>query len=216
MPTFESSFLVHGHDPSRVAAFHQTNVSEIFPLLSPPGCAVEIDPARRLARMSDGAELRFTMYLAFCYPIRWHAVHRDVSTSGFTDEMVDGPPMQKWVHRHQFRAPAPDRSGAGGGPNINTNPSSSTSSSGPNVISVTEVYDKIEYEYAQPWYSLGGILGRTLFNPGALWLLFTWRAYATRKALKTWSVDGVEDNDSTSLERPLLDRTAHNHKIKEK
>jgi ligand-binding SRPBCC domain-containing protein len=35
-------------------------------------------------------------------PLRWTAVHRDVSERGFTDIQREGP-VRKWEHTHTFR-----------------------------------------------------------------------------------------------------------------
>ena len=53
--------------------------------------------------MADGSISDFTMWLG-PVPIRWVAVHSDVSDQqGFTDSQQSGP-FGAWVHRHTFRA----------------------------------------------------------------------------------------------------------------
>jgi ligand-binding SRPBCC domain-containing protein len=39
-------------------------------------------------------------------PLRWTAVHRNVSPSGFTDIQAEGP-AAKWEHTHTFTAVSP-------------------------------------------------------------------------------------------------------------
>lgn len=62
-------------------------------------------------------------------------------------------PMKSWVHTHTFTALADDR---------------------------TEVHEHIEFEH---FPGLRGLWSRLLFPRPALWLLFTYRRWATRRAV---------------------------------
>eukprot|EP00392_Amoebophrya_sp_AT5.2_P003919 g3924.t1 len=218
MPFFQHAFLVPGVPRDAVAGFHQQDVAAAFPLLTPPTCRVAIDPEYSPKRMEEGCELRFTMWLGFfLFPIRWHAVHRSVSAACFTDELLFDAkerkvanaagnstsatttatthsnsstcrtstscnvPLESWVHHHEFEAVE-----GGGG---------------------TEVRDRIRYEYL-PLGTWRGLLGRLLFNPMALWVLFQWRAYATRRALRSGDKRGAKEGGDAekgrALEKPLL------------
>ena len=76
-------------------------------------------------------------------------------------------PMARWEHRHRFR-PQPD-----GG---------------------TLVEDVVSYRYPG---GLAGLLARLLFNPLSLRLLFAWRAYATRRALRGLSPELASFRDGS-------------------
>ncbi len=52
--------------------------------------------------MADGSISEFTMWLG-PIPIRWRAVHSDVSANGFTDTQESGP-MAFWAHTHRFES----------------------------------------------------------------------------------------------------------------
>ena len=59
-------------------------------------------------------------------PIKWKAVHRNVSEQGFTDVQVEGP-AAKWEHTHQFVSQSSDR---------------------------TEIHEHIEYEHRSGLWGL--------------------------------------------------------------
>ena len=48
----------------------------------------------------ENSRTNFTIWLGLI-PLRWEAVHTNVSQQGFTDTQVKGP-FQYWVHRHIF------------------------------------------------------------------------------------------------------------------
>ena len=81
-----------------VADFHRSTAA--LRQLSPPPMIVQF---HRIEPMADGSISDFTMWLG-PVPIRWVAVHSDVSDQeGFTDSQQSGP-FRTWVHRHTFRA----------------------------------------------------------------------------------------------------------------
>ncbi len=96
MPVFEHRFSVAA--PVRqVAAFHRS--ADSFRRLIPPGIPVCI---RRPAVPAEGAVAEFTLWIG-PLPVRWTALHRDVSDSGFTDVQTAGP-LKQWIHQHRFEA----------------------------------------------------------------------------------------------------------------
>ena len=101
--------------------------------------------------MAEGSISEFTLWMG-PLPVRWRAVHSQVSDHGFTDIQEDGP-MALWHHTHRFE-----------------------------VIDAhtTQLYEHIDFQHHP---GLGGLLSRLLFNPFALKILFTYRKWATRKAL---------------------------------
>lgn len=52
--------------------------------------------------LADGSNARFTLWFG-PLPVRWHAVHSNVSGKGFTDTQVSGP-LRSWQHTHRFIA----------------------------------------------------------------------------------------------------------------
>jgi ligand-binding SRPBCC domain-containing protein len=87
-------------------------------------------------------------------PLRWVAVHSNVSAQhGFTDTQQRGP-LKAWRHTHRFEAVD---------------------------ASTTHVSEHIEYEYPS---GLPGLLAHLLFTPPALSFLFTYRQWVTRRALE--------------------------------
>ena len=68
--------------------------------------------------LAEGSVGEFTMWMG-PIPVRWKAVHSNVSETSFTDTQVSGP-MKSWVHTHTFKSIADNR---------------------------TEVHEHIEYEH---------------------------------------------------------------------
>ncbi len=84
--------------------------------------------------------------------MRWTARHVNVDhLRGFTDIQEKGP-MSHWQHTHTFTAISEE---------------------------VTEVQDRIEYEYPQGWQ---GLWTRLLYAPIMLRFLFLYRSWVTKKA----------------------------------
>ncbi len=79
-----------------VSAFHQD--SRALRLLTPPPIWVQFHQVEPLA---EGSVADFTMWLG-PLPVRWTAVHTQVSPHGFTDTQQRGP-FQFWRHQHTFQ-----------------------------------------------------------------------------------------------------------------
>ena len=75
--------------------------------------------------MAEGSVSRFTLWVG-PLPLRWEAVHRDVSERGFTDVQASGP-AARWEHTHTFTPLGPDR---------------------------TEIHEHIEYEHRRGAWGL--------------------------------------------------------------
>jgi ligand-binding SRPBCC domain-containing protein len=65
--------------------------------LSPPPIFVQL---HRVAPLAEGSVSEFTMWFG-PLPVRWTALHRQVSAAGFTDVQLSGP-LAVWEHRHSF------------------------------------------------------------------------------------------------------------------
>jgi len=113
MPVFNFKFIVQA-PLADVQAFH----ADTFALkrLTPPPALVQIHDVQPLA---EGSVSNFTLW-AGPLPLRWRAVHRDVSENGFTDVQESGP-AKKWEHTHTFTPLTPE---------------------------TTEISEHIEYEHA--------------------------------------------------------------------
>ena len=96
MPTFNFSFTVCAPKEA-VTALHSD--SQALRKLTPPPLLVTI---HRIEPLSEGSELEFTIWIG-PFPLRWHAIHRNVNKDGFTDIQLSGP-MRKWEHTHLFTA----------------------------------------------------------------------------------------------------------------
>ena len=57
---------------------------------------------QQIEPLAEGSHSKFTLWVG-PFPIRWHAQHRDVNDSGFTDIQIAGP-MRTWEHSHRFEA----------------------------------------------------------------------------------------------------------------
>lgn len=147
MPIFDYGFEVRAPLPA-VAHFHSD--ARALQRLTPPPIGVQLHRADPLA---EGALADFTLWFG-PLPVRWVAVHTQVSRlHGFTDTQARGP-LQSWRHTHRFERVSEH---------------------------VTRILDHIEYEYPA---GLPGLLARVLFSPLGLRLLFTYRRWVTRRALE--------------------------------
>lgn len=94
MPTFNYSFTVDA--PLRaVSDFHHD--TSALKKLTPPPTIVQLHDIEPLG---EGSVSRFTLWVG-PLPLRWKAVHRDVSERGFTDVQAEGPAL-RWEHTHTF------------------------------------------------------------------------------------------------------------------
>jgi ligand-binding SRPBCC domain-containing protein len=96
MPTFDCRFTVQA-PLKEVSDFHRD--TRALKRLTPPPAFVQLHDVQPL---SEGSVSRFTIW-AGPLPLRWTAVHRGVSESGFTDVQTAGP-ARRWEHTHTFRA----------------------------------------------------------------------------------------------------------------
>ena len=95
MKQYKHQFIVNA-PLTAVSDFHQD--SRALRQLSPPPMWVQFHEVEPLG---EGSVADFTMWLG-PLPIRWTAVHTQVSPHGFTDTQERGP-FKQWVHRHSFR-----------------------------------------------------------------------------------------------------------------
>lgn len=117
MPVFDYTFTVNA-PVCAVRDFHHD--TSALKRLTPPPTIVQLHSIEPLA---EGSVSKFTLWVG-PLPIRWTAVHKNVSDTGFTDIQAEGP-AKKWEHTHCF-VPLSD--------------------------SVTEIREHIEYEHkAGPW-----------------------------------------------------------------
>ncbi|WP_145282575.1 SRPBCC family protein [Pirellulimonas nuda] len=101
MPTFDYNFTVPA-PLTEVAAFHSD--TRALKLLTPPPTIVRIHSVEPLA---EGSVSKFTLWVG-PIPLRWTAVHRNVSQRGFTDVQAEGP-AARWEHTHTFTPIGPDQ-----------------------------------------------------------------------------------------------------------
>jgi ligand-binding SRPBCC domain-containing protein len=87
-------------------------------------------------------------------PLHWLAVHSGVDALHGFTDTQMRGPMQTWRHTHHFES-LDEQS--------------------------TQVNEQVEYEYKS---GLAGLFTRILFNPLGLRVLFTYRAWVTRKQVK--------------------------------
>jgi len=99
MPVFDYRFVVNA-SPEAVRDFHGD--TSALKRLTPPPTIVQLHSIEPLA---EGSVSEFTLWVG-PLPLRWKAVHRDVSDRGFTDVQAAGP-AAKWEHTHSF-VPLPD------------------------------------------------------------------------------------------------------------
>ena len=79
-----------------VAAFHQD--SRALRMLTPPPLWVQF---HRVDPLAEGSVADFSMWFG-PVPVRWTAVHSDVTANGFVDTQQRGP-FRAWQHRHSFQ-----------------------------------------------------------------------------------------------------------------
>jgi ligand-binding SRPBCC domain-containing protein len=94
MPVFDYIFTVAAPLES-VRDFHRD--TSALKRLTPPPALVQLHAIQPLA---EGSVSTFTLWVG-PLPLRWTAVHRDVSDRGFTDVQRSGP-AAKWEHTHTF------------------------------------------------------------------------------------------------------------------
>lgn len=100
MPTFDYSFEIHA-PVSAVGAFHHD--TRALRQLSPPPILVQLHDIEPLG---EGSVSKFTMWFG-PFPVRWTAVHSNVSENGFTDRLENGL-LRRWEHSHRFTALSED------------------------------------------------------------------------------------------------------------
>ena len=112
MSIFESRFQVAAPIEA-VSAFHfQTGILQA---LTPPLMIMQV---HRFDPLAEGSIGDFTIWMG-PIPVRWKAVHENVTATGFFDIQVAGP-MKSWRHCHRYVQ-------------VSEN--------------ITEVHDRIEYEH---------------------------------------------------------------------
>jgi ligand-binding SRPBCC domain-containing protein len=94
MPVFDYSFTVEA-PLEAVRDFHRD--TSALKTLTPPPTIVQLHAIEPLA---EGSVSTFTLWVG-PLPLRWKAVHRNVSDRGFTDVQAEGP-AAKWEHTHTF------------------------------------------------------------------------------------------------------------------
>ncbi len=95
MLVFDFRFTVNA-PVDAVSAFHFQ--PGILKKLTPPLMIMQVHKFEPLA---EGSVAEFTMWMG-PIPVRWKAVHSDISPHGFADTQVAGP-MKFWKHTHRFR-----------------------------------------------------------------------------------------------------------------
>ena len=146
MPIFDFVFTVQA-PLQAVCDFHHG--TDALKRLTPPPTIVQL---QEIEPLTEGSVSRFTLWVG-PLPLRWKAVHREVSEYGFTDIQAEGP-AKKWVHRHRFTPATQD---------------------------TTEIHEHIEYEHKRGFW---GIVTRFLFARPNLYVMFTYRKFATRWHLR--------------------------------
>lgn len=94
MPVFDFAFRVDA-SPDAVREFHHD--TRALCRLTPPPTFVQL---HSIEPLGEGSVSRFTLWVG-PIPLRWKAVHRDVTDHGFTDVQAEGP-AAKWEHTHAF------------------------------------------------------------------------------------------------------------------
>ena len=117
MPVFDYAFTVAA-PLAAVAEFHRD--TSALKILTPPPTIVQL---HAIEPLGEGSVSTFTLWVG-PLPLRWKAVHRNVSDRGFTDVQAAGP-AAKWEHTHTFVPLTPE---------------------------TTQIREHIEYEHkAGPW-----------------------------------------------------------------
>lgn len=94
MPVFDYTFTVAA-PLAAVRDFHRD--TSALKRLTPPPTIVQL---HSIEPMAEGSVSKFTLWVG-PLPLRWTAVHRNVSDRGFTDIQAEGP-AKKWEHTHSF------------------------------------------------------------------------------------------------------------------
>ena len=94
MPIFDYAFVVAA-PLDAVRDFHRDTTA--LKRLTPPPTIVRLHSVEPLA---EGSVSTFTLWVG-PLPLRWRAVHRDVTDHGFTDVQASGP-AARWEHTHAF------------------------------------------------------------------------------------------------------------------
>lgn len=119
MPVFDYRFTVNA-SLAAVRDFHHD--TSALKRLTPPPTIVQL---HEIEPLGEGSVSKFTVWVG-PLPLRWTAVHRDISPRGFTDIQVEGP-AKKWEHTHTFT---------------------------PVSESVTEQHEHIEFEHNRGFWGL--------------------------------------------------------------
>ena len=101
MPVFNYRFIV----PAPIEAvreFHSD--TSALKRLTPPPTIVQLHGIEPLA---EGSVSEFTLWVG-PLPLKWRAIHRNVSATGFTDIQTQGP-AGKWEHTHTFHPLTEDK-----------------------------------------------------------------------------------------------------------
>ena len=94
MPTFDYQFIVNAPQDV-VADFHHD--TSALKKLTPPPTIVQL---HKIEPLAEGSVSKFTLWVGLL-PLKWVAVHQNVSEQGFTDVQTSGP-AKKWEHTHRF------------------------------------------------------------------------------------------------------------------
>ncbi len=94
MPVFDYQFSVYA-SLKAVREFHGD--TSALKRLTPPPTIVQLHDIEPLG---EGSVSQFTLWVG-PLPLRWKAIHRNVSERGFTDVQLEGP-ARKWEHTHAF------------------------------------------------------------------------------------------------------------------
>lgn len=119
MPVFDFIFRVNA-SLEAVRDFHDD--TRALKRLTPPPTIVQLGEIEPLA---EGSVSKFTLWVG-PLPLKWTAVHHNVSMNGFTDVQTEGPAM-KWEHTHRFTVLDPQ---------------------------TTEIHEHIEYEHKTGFWGL--------------------------------------------------------------
>ncbi len=99
MPIFDYQFMVSS-SLEDVRDFHHN--TSALKKLTPPPTIVQLHAIEPLA---EGSKSEFTLWIG-PLPLRWTAIHRNVTDYGFTDVQAAGP-AKKWEHTHTFEPVSP-------------------------------------------------------------------------------------------------------------
>ena len=94
MPVFDYAFTVDA-PVGAVRDFHHD--TSALKRLTPPPTIVQL---HAIEPLGEGSVSTFTLWVG-PLPLRWRAVHRNVTDRGFTDVQASGP-AAKWEHTHSF------------------------------------------------------------------------------------------------------------------